>query len=216
MTASVKLGIAMLLALGLVAVITGDGWAGGPAFLVQIDDLTDTVTLTLSQEVPGGPLPPSPTILPGSVGEFLHFTLPLQVTPVNSLARSWDFFEGAPVLSDRLLITQRRAFLSSMCSLRPIPPPLLCRLLWSAVLLSSKVAPFRQWLSLPMDLIYTCSKSDPTLPPPNAGTCPRLRRCSFSVLGSLLSRAPHGDDAASSAVSTGRCHPRASSSPRRS
>ncbi len=106
MTASVKLGIAMLLALGLVAVITGDGWAGGPAFLVQIDDLTDTVTLTLSQEVPGGPLPPSPTILPGSVGEFLHFTLPLQVTPVNSLARSWDFFEGAPVLSDRLLITQ--------------------------------------------------------------------------------------------------------------
>ena len=105
MTTSVKLGIAMLLALGVAAATTGQGWAGGPTFLVQIDDLTDTITLTVSQEVPGGPLPPNPTILPGSVGEFLHFTLPLPVTPISSV-QAKDFFEGAPVLSDRLLITQ--------------------------------------------------------------------------------------------------------------
>jgi hypothetical protein len=107
MTASVKLGIAMLLVLALVGTITGDGWAGGPSFLVQIDDLTDTVTLTLSQTAPGGlPLPPNPTILPGSVGEFLHFTLPLQLAPPTSLAQSRDLLEGVGgPLSDRLLIT---------------------------------------------------------------------------------------------------------------
>ena len=106
MTASVKLGIAMLLALGLVGAITGDGWAGGPSFLVQIDDLTDTITLTVSQSVPGGPPPPNPTILPDSVGEFLHFTLPLQLAPTTSLAQSRDLLEGAGgPLSDRFLIT---------------------------------------------------------------------------------------------------------------
>jgi PEP-CTERM motif len=107
MTASVKLGVAMLLALGLVAAITGDGWAGAPpTFLVQIDDLTDSITLTLSPAFPGAPLPPNPTIRPDSVGEFLHFTLPLSfVTPATSLL-SRDLLEGAggPV-SDRLLIT---------------------------------------------------------------------------------------------------------------
>ncbi len=106
MTASVKLGIAMLLVLALVGTITGDGWAGGPSFLVQIDDLTDTVTLTLSQTVPAGPPPPTPTILPGSVGEFLHFTLPLQLAPPTSVAQSRDLLEGVGgPLSDRLLIT---------------------------------------------------------------------------------------------------------------
>jgi hypothetical protein len=104
MTASVKLGIAMLLALGLVAATTGDGWAGGPTFLVQIDDLTDTIILTVSSL--GGPPPPNPTILPGSVGEFLHFTLPLQLAPATSLAQSRDLLEGVGgPLSDRLLIT---------------------------------------------------------------------------------------------------------------
>ena len=104
MTASVKLGIAMLLVLALVGTITGDGWAGGPRFLVQIDDLTDTITLTVSTA--NGPLPPNPTILPGSVGEFLHFTLPLQFAPPTSLAQSRDLLEGVGgPLSDRLLIT---------------------------------------------------------------------------------------------------------------
>jgi hypothetical protein len=104
MTASVKLGIAMLLALGLVGATTGDGWAGGPSFLVQIDDLTDTTILTVSSF--GGAPPLIPTILPGSVGEFLHFTLPLQLAPATSLAQSRDLLEGVGgPLSDRLLIT---------------------------------------------------------------------------------------------------------------
>jgi PEP-CTERM motif-containing protein len=104
MTASVKLGIAMLLVLALVGTITGDGWAGGPRFLVQIDDLTDTVTLTVSTA--NGPLPPTPTILAGSVGEFLHFTLPLGSAPPTSQAQSRDLLEGVGgPLSDRLLIT---------------------------------------------------------------------------------------------------------------
>ncbi len=110
MTASVKLGIAILLALALVGATTGEGWAGAPTFLVQIDDLTDTVILTLSPGFPGGPLPPTPTILPGSVGEFLHFTLPLHDLPAPSLAQSRDLFEGVggPV-SDRILFTRNVA-----------------------------------------------------------------------------------------------------------
>ena len=108
MTAYGKLVIAVLLALAMVGVTTGQGWAGAVTFLVQIDDLTDTIGLSVVNQFPGGPPPPSPTILPDSVGEFLHFTLPLQSPSLTSLTQSRALFEDVVggTLSDQLLITQ--------------------------------------------------------------------------------------------------------------
>ena len=108
MTAYGKLVIAVLLALAMVGVTTGQGWAGAVSFLVQIDDLTDTIGLSVVNQFPGGPPPPSPTILPDSVGEFLHFTLPLQSPSLTSLTQSRALFEDVVggTLSDQLLITQ--------------------------------------------------------------------------------------------------------------
>jgi hypothetical protein len=107
MTAYGKLGIAVLLALALVGVTSGQGWAGAVNFLVQIDDLTDTIGLSVVSQPPGVPTP-SPTILPDSVGEFLHFTLPLQSPSLTSLTQSRALFEDVVggTLSDQLLITQ--------------------------------------------------------------------------------------------------------------
>jgi len=98
---SVKFGIAPLLALVLVGFNGGTGWAGVPAFpVVNIDDLTDTPSVTVSF------VPVTPTILPDTAGEFLHFTLPV---PTNSSATTFytDFFEDVVggTLSDRLVVS---------------------------------------------------------------------------------------------------------------
>ncbi len=102
MTPYAKLRIVAPLALALVALLTGIGWAGvsGPIG-VNIDDLTDTPSVTLSGPPPGL----TPTILP-TAGEFLHFTLP---APPDQPATTFysDFFENVVggTLSDRLLVT---------------------------------------------------------------------------------------------------------------
>ena len=103
MTLCIKLRIAALLALALVGLLTGIGWAGSAAFtIVNIDDLTDTPSVTLSGGVPPGL---TPTILPDTAGEFLHFTLPTFSVPLASFYT--DLFEDVVggTLSDRLLVT---------------------------------------------------------------------------------------------------------------
>jgi len=102
MTAFAKLKMTALLALVLVGLVTGIGWAGGAgSTVVRIDDLTEgppTVTI----------VPPSnvvPTII--SIGpEFVHFTLPLPLSGSESTTTYVNLFEGigGPV-SDRLLFT---------------------------------------------------------------------------------------------------------------
>ena len=103
MTIYAKSGITALCALALVGFLTGIGWAGSSAFtLVNIDDLTDTPGVTLSQGPPGL----TPTILPDTAGEFLHFTLPTSAgLPATTFYT--DFFEDVVggTLSDRLLVT---------------------------------------------------------------------------------------------------------------
>jgi len=103
MTRYIKPRIAALLALALMGLLTGIGWAGEVAFtFVNIDDLTDTPGVTLSGAVPPGL---TPTILPDTAGEFLHFTLPTFTGPPASFYT--DLFEDVVggTLSDRLLVT---------------------------------------------------------------------------------------------------------------
>jgi len=104
MTPYVKLRIVALLALVLMGLLTGIGWAGvvSSPIGVNIDDLNDTPSVTLSGAPPGV----APTILSDTAGEFLHFTLP---TPSSQPATTFysDFFENVVggTLSDRLLVT---------------------------------------------------------------------------------------------------------------
>jgi len=103
MTPGIKLRIAALLALAFVGLLTGVGWAGSATFtIVNIDDLTDAPSITLSGGVPPGL---TPTILPDTAGEFLHFTLPTFSVPQASFYT--DLFEDVVggTLSDRLLVT---------------------------------------------------------------------------------------------------------------
>ncbi len=104
MTLCLKLRIVALLTLALVGHLTGTGWAGTPALaFVNIDDLTDAPSVTLSGAVPPGS---TPTILPDTVGEFLHFTLPT-FTGLPPASLYTDLFEDVVggALSDRLLVT---------------------------------------------------------------------------------------------------------------
>ncbi len=100
---AVKFKIAALLALVLAGLNAGIGWAGLPAAIsVNIDDLTDTPSVTLQFAPPGL----APTILPDTAGEFLHFTLP--VSPGAPATTSYsDLFEDVVggTLSDRLLFS---------------------------------------------------------------------------------------------------------------
>jgi hypothetical protein len=102
MGAFIKFRFTALLALALVGLLTGTGWAGALVF-VQIDDLTEATPSVALQNPPPGVVP---TILPDTAGEFLHFTLP--VSP-NEPATTFysdlyeDFIGGT--LSDRLLVT---------------------------------------------------------------------------------------------------------------
>src|SRR5215468_5820145 len=103
MTRYIKPRIAALVALALMGLLTGIGWAGEVALtFVNIDDLTDTPGVTLSGAVPPGL---TPTILPDTAGEFLHFTLPTFTGPPASFYT--DLFEDVVggTLSDRLLVT---------------------------------------------------------------------------------------------------------------
>jgi len=103
MTRYIKPRIAALVALALVGLLTGIGWTGEVAFtFVNIDDLTDTPGVTLSGAVPPGL---TPTILPDTAGEFLHFTLPTFTVPPATFYT--DLFEDVVggTLSDRLLVT---------------------------------------------------------------------------------------------------------------
>ena len=102
MTAFAKLKMTALLALVLVGLVTGIGWAGAVATIVRIDDLTEgppTVTTDTLSIVP--------TIIL-SAPEFVHFTLPLPFSGPESTTTYVDLFEGkiggSPV-SDRLLFT---------------------------------------------------------------------------------------------------------------
>jgi PEP-CTERM motif len=105
MVGHVKLAVAMLLALLLVGVSGGDGWAGAD-FTVRIDDLTDTPSVTLITLAPCPPICVGPTILPDSSGEFLHFTL---LSGGGGLfgVQAADLFEDfvGGTLSDRLVVT---------------------------------------------------------------------------------------------------------------
>jgi len=100
MTAFAKFKMTGLLVLALVGLVTGVGWAGA-VMIVNIDDLTEGAP-TVVVLTP----PPTPTILPDSKAEFLHFTLPV---PPNLFATRiyTDIFEDriGGTLSDRLLIT---------------------------------------------------------------------------------------------------------------
>src|SRR5262249_49607786 len=104
MTCRVKQGIGaffiMLVALGFGV---GQAWAGSGSCnpcTVQIDDLTDTVTVT--GLAPGGDTFPIP-LLPDSIGEFVHFTLPKPSSA--SISAFGDLLEADGTLSDRLLVT---------------------------------------------------------------------------------------------------------------
>ena len=100
MTTYAKLRIIAFLALALVGLVSGVGWAGA-VIEVRIDDLTDTPGVTL---FPTNAF--APTILPDSAGEFLHFTLPaLSPNPSGTIFYS-DLFEDVVggTLSDRLLV----------------------------------------------------------------------------------------------------------------
>jgi len=101
MTTYAKLRIIGLLALALVGLVSGVGWAGA-VIEVRIDDLTDTPGVTLFSF----PTPAfSPTILPDTAGEFLHFTLPASPSSLGTIFYS-DLFEDVVggTLSDRLLV----------------------------------------------------------------------------------------------------------------
>ncbi len=102
MTTCAKLRITALLALALVGLVTGVVW-GGAATVVRIDDLTDTPSVSLF----GSPPLPTPTILPDTAGEFLHFTLPAFFTSSSGTTFYSDLFENVlgGTLSDRLLVT---------------------------------------------------------------------------------------------------------------
>src|SRR5882724_2042297 len=102
MTTCAKLRITALLALALVGLVTGVVW-GGAATVVRIDDLTDTPSVSLF----GSPPLPTPTILPDTAGEFLHFTLPAFFPSSSGTTFYSDLFENVVggTLSDRLLVT---------------------------------------------------------------------------------------------------------------
>jgi len=99
MTTYAKLRIIAFLALALVGLVSGVGWAGA-VIEVRIDDLTDApgVTLFPTQVF-------TPTIVPDTTGEFLHFTLPAFQNPSGTIFYS-DLFEDVVggTLSDRLLV----------------------------------------------------------------------------------------------------------------
>src|SRR5712692_3169353 len=111
MSLYVKLGITTLLALAMVA---GAAWAdqafaqiGDQSLVrVQIDDLSGTPSVSTL----GGLIfiPPPPTILSDSTGEFLHFTLQRGSFSTISQALSMDLFEDVVggTVSDRLLVTE--------------------------------------------------------------------------------------------------------------
>jgi len=104
MTIHATLRFTVLFALAFTGFLTGVGWAGTPAFtIVNIDDLTDTPSVTLSGVIPPGV---TPTILLDTAGEFLHFTLPTFPGGPATTFYS-DFFEDVVggTLSDRLLVT---------------------------------------------------------------------------------------------------------------
>ena len=101
MTAFAKLKMTALLALVLVGLVTGIGWAGA-VNIVRIDDLTEgpPIVTTIPSSI-------VPTII--SIGpEFVHFTLPLPFSGPESTTTYADLYEGkiggSPV-SDRLLLT---------------------------------------------------------------------------------------------------------------
>ena len=100
MICSAKQWFTALLVLALVGAPGGNGWAG-IVLPVHIDDLTDTPSVTVIG------FPTTPTILPDTAGEFLHFTLPASF--VSSLGTTFysDLFEDVVggTLSDRLLVT---------------------------------------------------------------------------------------------------------------
>jgi len=101
MAVPIKLRFAALMGLVLVGLLNGISWAGA-VINVRIDDLTDTPSVTLQF----APLNLAPTILPDTVGEFLHFTLP--VSPIQLSTTSYsDLFEDfvGGTLSDRFLLT---------------------------------------------------------------------------------------------------------------
>jgi len=103
MTTCAKLRITALLALALVGLVTGVVW-GGAATPVRIDDLTDTPSVVI---LFGSPPLPTPTILPDTAGEFLHFTLPTFFPSSSGTTFYSDLFENVlgGTLSDRLLVT---------------------------------------------------------------------------------------------------------------
>jgi len=102
MSALIKFRFTALLALALVGLFTGIGWAGALVF-VQIDDLTEGTPTVALQNPPPGVVP---TILPDTAGEFLHFTLPVSAGEPATVFYS-DLFEDfiGGTLSDRLLVT---------------------------------------------------------------------------------------------------------------
>jgi PEP-CTERM motif-containing protein len=102
MTTYTKLRITAFLTLALMGLVSGVGWAGA-VIEVRIDDLTDTPGVTLFSS----PTPQfTPTILPDTAGEFLHFTLPAFPNQLGTTFYS-DLFEDVVggTLSDRLLVT---------------------------------------------------------------------------------------------------------------
>jgi len=102
MSALIKFRFTALLALALVGLFTGIGWAGALVF-VQIDDLTEGTPTVALQNPPPGVVP---TILPDTAGEFLHFTLPVSAGEPATVFYS-DLFEDfiGGTLSDRLLVS---------------------------------------------------------------------------------------------------------------
>jgi len=106
MTFYLKQGIGALFVLSLLALGVGEGWAGvacQPRCVIQIDDLTDNVTVSqFDPPSAPGPVP----LLPGSGGEFVHFQLFTGLQSASSVIYA-DLFEDTigGTLSDRLLVT---------------------------------------------------------------------------------------------------------------
>ena len=130
MTSYVKLGIGAFFVLSLMAFGVGEARAGllCTSCIIQIDDLTDNVTV--SQVNPNPPPLTFPVPLqPGSSGEFVHFLLFTGGLQPASGTIYADLFEDTVggILSDRLLvtITQGSAFIDVKFASDPasIPTP---------------------------------------------------------------------------------------------